>query len=318
MLEPLGLSSTAERVYRAMLVRSDSSFDELAAATGVPVEEVRRAIDALAEMALVQRSPRHGGRVRPTRPEVGLGALLARAEADLAARQRQLVATRAAVAAIAATHRRSRRRDELVRFSSVDAVRRRWSELAATARTECLSLHPGTGHRFVLEDRQAVARGVAVRAVYQDSLRNDRRTLADALWLARRGALTRTAPLLPVHLVIVDGTRALVPIDPTERHPGAVEVRSPGILAALSALFEYVWSLATPLVEPAPLDETGLDPAERQLLRLLGAGHTDSTAGRRLGLSTRTVQRMMAGITGRLGAESRFQAGVNAARRGWL
>ncbi|MHA6761546.1 response regulator transcription factor [Streptacidiphilus sp. PAMC 29251] len=57
---------------------------------------------------------------------------------------------------------------------------------------------------------------------------------------------------------------------------------------------------------------------ERELLRLLGSGLTDDTAGLRLGLSTRTVRRHMASIMERLNAASRFEAGIKAAQRGWL
>ncbi len=57
---------------------------------------------------------------------------------------------------------------------------------------------------------------------------------------------------------------------------------------------------------------------ERQLLTLLTAGYTDESAATRLGISARTVRRMVSGIMSRLGARSRFQAGVKAADRGWL
>lgn len=45
---------------------------------------------------------------------------------------------------------------------------------------------------------------------------------------------------------------------------------------------------------------------------------TDETAGKRLGLSLRTVRRQMAGLMERLDATSRFEAGLKAAQRGWL
>nr|WP_240522031.1 helix-turn-helix transcriptional regulator [Amycolatopsis vastitatis] len=61
-----------------------------------------------------------------------------------------------------------------------------------------------------------------------------------------------------------------------------------------------------------------LSDRERQLLTLLTAGYTDESAAVRLGVSVRTVRRMVAGIMDRLGARSRFQAGVKAADRGWL
>lgn len=56
----------------------------------------------------------------------------------------------------------------------------------------------------------------------------------------------------------------------------------------------------------------------RSLLELLAEGHTDESAGRKLAVSTRSVQRTMTVLTQRLGAGSRFQAGVEATRKGWV
>ncbi|MFI9065625.1 response regulator transcription factor [Streptomyces sp. NPDC053429] len=61
-----------------------------------------------------------------------------------------------------------------------------------------------------------------------------------------------------------------------------------------------------------------MSDTERELLRLLGSGLTDDTAGQRLGVSSRTVNRLMASIMERLGASSRFEAGIKAAHKGWL
>src|SRR5690606_39837840 len=61
-----------------------------------------------------------------------------------------------------------------------------------------------------------------------------------------------------------------------------------------------------------------LTTRERELLTLLSAGNTDESAAAQLGVSVRTVRRMVADIMDRLGARSRFQAGVKAADRGWL
>jgi DNA-binding CsgD family transcriptional regulator len=59
-----------------------------------------------------------------------------------------------------------------------------------------------------------------------------------------------------------------------------------------------------------------LDDRERQLLGLLATGLTDGSVAARLGVSERTVRRSMATIMARLGARSRFQAGLIAARLG--
>jgi DNA-binding NarL/FixJ family response regulator len=81
---------------------------------------------------------------------------------------------------------------------------------------------------------------------------------------------------------------------------------------------ERAWTEASPFGQPAAQEPDGITATERQLLRLLLDGHTDESAARRLGVSLRTVRRIMAGLTRRLGARSRFQAGAFAQARGWL
>jgi len=278
----------------------------------------------LAEMALVQRSRDAPGKLRPTSPQVGLAALVARAEAALARRQHEIEATRAVIRTLAEAHQTRLRRDEVIHLETLDSVRVRLEEVATSARTECLSFSPGAAHRPDAMaaskplNQVALERGVRIRAVYQESCRNDTATLAYARWLANLGGHMRTAPVVPMQLVIVDREIAFLPINPDDSRLGAIEVHSPGVVAALCTLFEQVWAAATPFDVAAPADEHGLRPQERELLRLLGDGYTDEAAARKLGLSVRTVQRMMADLVSRLNAASRFQAGANAVRQGWL
>ena len=53
-------------------------------------------------------------------------------------------------------------------------------------------------------------------------------------------------------------------------------------------------------------------------LNLLAAGMTDQAAARHLQLSYRTTRRRVAELMVVLGAQSRFQAGVQAAHKGWV
>jgi DNA-binding NarL/FixJ family response regulator len=50
----------------------------------------------------------------------------------------------------------------------------------------------------------------------------------------------------------------------------------------------------------------------------MAAGATDEVIARRLAISRRSVVRRTGLLMERLGATTRFQAGVQAARRGWL
>ncbi|WP_242513940.1 response regulator transcription factor [Streptomyces leeuwenhoekii] len=64
--------------------------------------------------------------------------------------------------------------------------------------------------------------------------------------------------------------------------------------------------------------DDGVSASDRELLRLLASGLTGEGAGKRLGISVRTVRRQMAALMERLNATSRFEAGLKAAQRGWL
>jgi DNA-binding CsgD family transcriptional regulator len=80
---------------------------------------------------------------------------------------------------------------------------------------------------------------------------------------------------------------------------------------------------ADPLAGPGPVQSAAPrrdqpSSQERDLLRLLGQGLTDASAARQLGVSLRTVRRMMAELMARLDARSRFEAGIRAAERGWV
>ena len=163
-----------------------------------------------------------------------------------------------------------------------------------------------------------MARGVQLRCVYQDAFRNDADTIAYAEWLTELGGDVRTVPSVPMQLVVVDREVAILPTNPADSRAGAIEVRNLGMIAVVCALFENVWIAATPLGTARTVDCQGLSPLEREVLKFLSEGHTDESLARRLGVSVRTVRRTIADLTERLGATSRFQAGVNAAQRGWI
>jgi DNA-binding CsgD family transcriptional regulator len=326
MLEALGLPPSAETVYRLVLDEPGLGIKELAARLQWTEPAVCEALDALADLKLMHRDAAKPDQMRPVSPELGLSVLLSRSETELVRRQQQIEAGRAAVAEFTARYlpRREYLSDVADRLEGLEAVRRRLEELAHSVRRECLSFLPGGAQKPDTMDaskpldQQALERGVVLRSIYQDSFRNDPATIEYVRWLADLGGETRTVPSLPMLLVVVDRETALVPLDPANGRAGALELRSPGAVAAMTVLFEHMWSLAVPWERPAPRNGQGLSPQERELLNLLAAGHTDEIASRRLGVSLRTVRRMASGLMARLGARSRFEAGLLAARNGWL
>lgn len=195
--------------------------------------------------------------------------------------------------------------------------------LLASATREVLIMcdTPGTGPIGLLRkvDQENLRRGVRYRVLGPDSAR-----LSGALnAMSLAGAEVRTDVEVPMAAIVIDGTAAVLPADraSTGSRSGVAVFQLPGVVTATVGLFDRIWPSAVPLT-PSDLadtdDESGLSQRERELLALLCAGCTDESAGARLGISVRTVRRTVADIMNRLGARSRFQAGVKAADRGWL
>ena len=92
-------------------------------------------------------------------------------------------------------------------------------------------------------------------------------------------------------------------------------VRDRRIVLALRGLCETWWRLGTPLAW-----ESGgeLDEDSSFIVSMLAAGATDAMMASQAGLSQRTVERRVRALMNRLGATTRFQAGVLAVRRGWI
>ncbi|MEV6046162.1 sigma factor-like helix-turn-helix DNA-binding protein [Streptomyces xanthochromogenes] len=67
----------------------------------------------------------------------------------------------------------------------------------------------------------------------------------------------------------------------------------------------------------APADYP-LTEEDRQMLTLLVSGLKDEAIARQLGWSVRMMRRRISRLHEELGAANRFQAGVIAARRGWI
>ncbi|RKS97077.1 regulatory LuxR family protein [Streptomyces sp. 3211.6] len=328
MLDVFGVDSRAEAVYREMLEGTPGGVAELATRAGTTEPEVREALDRLVGLGLLTPSREAAGGLRAVSLEAGLEHLLRRQEEELAKRHHALVAGKAAaaraIAEYSALHPDADRQGN-ERLLGLDAIQARLEVLTRRLSEECLSIIPGRAQSAAsLEasrslDEQALNRKVRMRAVYQESSRNDPATFEYAQWTTERGGEVRTTPVLPGRLLVFDRTTALVPIDPDNSRLGALCTTSPGIVATIVALFEQTWEAAVPLGAVRSRDpEDGIDQTERELLKLLGSGMTDEAASKRLGVSARTVRRQMSALMERLQAASRFEAGLKAAQRGWL
>ncbi|GGV79701.1 MULTISPECIES: LuxR C-terminal-related transcriptional regulator [Streptomyces] len=330
MLDVLGLDAVAEAVYRAMLTDPEDGVAALAARLDLTEDQVRRGLDRLSELALIHPCGRKGsGGVgfRAIGPETAMEVLLARQQAELAAQQMKVEASRAAAAQLIAECSALRPRPldhDSEQLIGLEAIRVRLAELARSARVEVATFAPGGAHdeEDLAASREPNAdlleRGVRMRTVYLDSVRNHPPTLQHVRWLHQHGGQVRTVPDLPIRMVIFDRKQAVLPIDTADARAGGVVLRGAGTVAALCALFESVWQTAVPLGTVPKCGAKDMPPQERAVLKMLAQGYTDEAIAKRLGVSPRTARRIAASLMERLDARSRFEAGVHAVQDGWL
>jgi DNA-binding CsgD family transcriptional regulator len=161
-----------------------------------------------------------------------------------------------------------------------------------------------------------LARGVRWRAVYHPEALELPGVAADIRALTGLGEQARVLADVPFKMHLVDDAVAMVALDTDTAAVRAALVYPSTLLQALSIVFETCWQRATPLAAAA--GEPDVSDQDRQLLVLLAAGVKDDAIGRQLGLSVRTMRRRVRRLHDLLGAQTRFQAGMQAARRGWI
>ncbi|GIF23194.1 DNA-binding CsgD family transcriptional regulator [Actinoplanes tereljensis] len=313
-----GLDPLAGRVLEFLVAVRSADRDEAASAVGVSPSEAERALRHLADSALA--SPIGGAPPRWTAapPRPSLGALLARRRAELARVEdlvEQLSEAHEAVSGPRAT-------DVVEVLKSEEEVPARYRQLLTGSSSEVLHLAKPPYVTGASESTQAagVTPGVQMRSVYETDGFTDAVSLMTALRGTGQGGKLRLTSQIPVKLVIFDRAAALLPIWGDRPSSGSLVVHSPALVMALVALFESVWERAEPvsLTRRHDLPTSGRDLRTREILRMMAVGMKDETIARILNVSRRTLQQHISDAGAVLGARTRFQIAVLAAKRGWL
>ncbi|HSP61138.1 MAG TPA: helix-turn-helix transcriptional regulator [Ornithinimicrobium sp.] len=206
------------------------------------------------------------------------------------------------------------------------ATTRLWWAVDASPAARGLFADGGRGAQ-----RLSVRDEVAVRLVLDSSLLGDAAALAHADRARELGHEVRIANGVPFSVLMTDDKDVLVDLT---RHAddgdGSFEAHRTSWVQALTQLLIEVWDLSTPYgtVLSAGLGgDDGLPPGrvrmpledrDARVLALLATGASDKVIARQLSISVRTVERRVRYLMEHLGAGTRFQAGVQAVRRGWV
>ncbi|MFD8323000.1 helix-turn-helix transcriptional regulator [Kitasatospora purpeofusca] len=333
MLEPFGVTGSEETLYRVLLTAGDATLAALAESVGQSPALTGRRLRALEAKGLVVRTRGRSVRFRAAPPDLAIEVLALD-------QQQRIERARAAAAEFAALRpggARSRGVPLMV-VRGPEANTRRYLQAQLAAREEVLILDKppyladGVEPQYDLQ-LELMARGVTYRTVYDSRSLEEPGQFERVEQLVRAGERARVVNGVPLKMLITDRSSGLLPLgsgDPREggSHEGAsheggprdggpresVALEPSPLLDGLLALFESLWAQGTPLWSSPR--EAGLDTVGRRMLGYAIAGCTDAAIARRTGLSKRTVERRMRALMDALGARTRFQAGLQASRRG--
>jgi DNA-binding CsgD family transcriptional regulator len=324
VLHAIGLSATEQVIYELLVTRPPVTADELAdLASDQPwAGSVDAVLRRLEDLGLVARLPENPPRHAVVPVDVATEALIAARERSLAAARQRIgqLATRFARAGMAADPL-----DLVEIVQGREAVQAALGRLTDTVRSEMRGFDappyltdPGMPSTYELEGLRT---GIRYRVIYDRRAVDQPGRLPDIDQTVTAGEEARVTDL-PMKLALGDQPLAMLPIrnDPVDLECWLV-VHDSVLLDALSALFEMYWERAVPLNVARDRPElvgAGPNEVERALLPLLLAGLTDRQIAGHLGLHERTAHRHLHLMMTRLDATSRFQAGYQAVRRGWL
>ncbi|WP_067174905.1 helix-turn-helix transcriptional regulator [Microtetraspora niveoalba] len=321
-LQALGLGEAETAVYTTVLRLHRATLDEVAQAVDEPADRVAGLLATLIRLGAVDEA---AGEYLARHPAGPVGRLVAERLSLLALQSRQIDEMLAAVGDLAQHYDSGRdyRRGELsVRsLTGADELYEAVIGLAGQApRAELVAALPDrrtTGDFF---EKHA---DMWIRAIKEGDLTSRLLVPVSALGvpsfretaglLNRAGAEVRSLDQVPSWFFALGADAAGLPVQwgasPSEHAYNCSLVRSPVVVGALRALFGELWGRAVPVARPG---------GAIQVLRLAAQGLSDESIARHLGLSVRTVRARFAQAIAELGANSRFQAGVEASRRSWL
>ncbi len=334
MLETLGVTDMEERVYRALLRDPTAAPCDLALAAGVDRTELRRLLALLEMKGLISRSAGRSPGYVSVAPDVAVEGLIQR-------RQEELELIRDYLPQLRKEYRHPTDKWNPMEFVEVvsgrEAVASRFEQLQQSATESILIFDKppyalpddADTHPVNRLELQRLEEGIHYRTIYAgETLAIPGRSGVIHAYL-RAGEAARVSPELPMKLAIADRRLAIMPLNvnaSTQHTPSqmesAVVVHQSSLLDALATLFEAFWDRALPLSFSAEvgkdLGTEGGDEEMEVVLALLTAGLTDEAIAHQLGISIRTVRRRIRRLMDHLGVASRFQAGLQAAKRGWI
>lgn len=324
VLTALGFTPQVDRIYQRLRSQSGRDVERLAASMLRTPEELLAELEPLLEVGIVRHE---AGQLVVEPPAEALRAVVASQAVYAERARRRLEGVSEAIGLLAAEEGRLVPSEldrslpiegELVTAADRGGIYRLVRSLILHSSGDLLWLRPDQW-RGPREERMTELVGEALRgtgrrsrAIYPVRMVSDDRGA-----LVARSAVgedIRVLPELPTRLLVIGDSHVVLPEPLGYADMPLAVIRQRSVVEAVTQWFEMLWErAAVPTVGTA-----GRRDLRRFLLQQLAAGEHDEQIARKLGISLRTVRRRVADLLSELGADTRFQAGVEAARRGWI
>jgi len=309
LLEPIGVTAEQERVLRSLLAAPHRTVHQVAAATGMEADGVLLAATELEALGFVTRTPDQPPRLVPVRPDAAVEVLVSQRKLEL---DRVSASARELVREMEVQDRH--RLDSLLEVVvGKEAISSRFAQLLTrtSASLSVLDRPPYAASSEASDQtvRRLLRQGVVVRGIYSPESLDRPGALDEAMSARVAGEESRVHPHVPMKLAIFDERTALLPLSVDQLVDSALVVHESSLLSALLEMYGLLWRDAVPIARQPS------DDVDERLLTLLSAGLKDEAIARQLDVSPRTVGRRIAELMERLGARTRFQAGLFAQRR---
>jgi sugar-specific transcriptional regulator TrmB/DNA-binding CsgD family transcriptional regulator len=345
-LEVVGISAFDERVYREVLACPGITVQELLRRSGENAGRIQSSLSRLRAKGLVSRLWGRSPRWTATNPGTAIRSLVRGLQSEL---DRLTDTADELETAFRTVGQNPEEGGQFEVLAGPEEQARWYVRLQQEAKEEVLTFDRPP---YVLDYHNPLQtgllrNGVRYRTIYTPEAFDHAGALDEVGSLIKAGEEARVLPELPFKMAIVDRWRAVMPLHMDPPLTRGVLIRGSTMVVALVELFERLWREALPVgsalwrepgaegdrlrparEEPdatAPTEPTELGPVgpvgsfaaeDRRLLALLAAGLKDDAIARQLGTSPRSLRRRLRHLLDELNAETRFQAGAQASRRG--
>jgi AraC-like DNA-binding protein len=314
-LRALGISAEAEAIYLDLIARGALDQADLVQRHGADLEVPLR---ELAAIGLIERSD---DKVLPQPPHLAMEAVAQRrtTEAQLARESASLLSDLWTAGIGQQTY--------VELLPSAETARAVLNQVQVDAQQQVRAMTVGNlaspNHQIVEGLFDALSRGVSYEVIYGTRVLQDPEALRKVQQCVDAGEQARVFPQVPLNLTVVDDRWALVSARTTVSgivNTAAMVVHHSPFLTGLVGVFDALWRVSVPITGGTENTEAIGAPAleTKRLLTYLSAGLTDESIAREFGVSERTVARRISRLQEVLGAQTRFQLGVQASRQNWL